>query len=381
MEATKVAKSSKKSASGGSLAATIRDSVIKTFGSSGEVGIFLENVRGLPLEGNLPLQYLFGIDVLPLGRCLSIVGATSSMKSLFGWYLAGLFMKIGGLVFFIDTEEKTNTDQVVGLLGGDRTLLENHLIPAVAKTLDDALLKMVKLMQTYKNLCPKEDVPCYMMLDSLGAVTSKQSVDNMVKTGEAGNGGFGAARNAATITEQLRAFVPEYINNSSVTLSIINHQKKSMEQPASAFMPTVKTEPGGAHKDFANTFVIEMSSGKDTSTKSFSRVMVSMKTKKSGFSKKNLRIGVNVTHSHSEGKLHVDFDWNETLANMLVGDLFLKEEISNVLHIKKDGAKFSSKTLNISNVSASEMGGAIHANKEIVQGLQEVFHVIRKTAV
>ena len=34
----------------------------------------LDSVYGISLQGNIPLQYALGVDVLALGRCMSLVG-------------------------------------------------------------------------------------------------------------------------------------------------------------------------------------------------------------------------------------------------------------------------------------------------------------------
>ena len=86
---------------------------------------FFDSIYGIPLTGNLILQYLLGVDVLALGRCLTLVGEPGAHKSEFGWYLAKLMARAGGLVQFIDTENKSNTDQIDAVFQDHELFLSN----------------------------------------------------------------------------------------------------------------------------------------------------------------------------------------------------------------------------------------------------------------
>ena len=78
----------------------LRDSLIKQFGAA-EVPTIAEftEAYGVPLNNNLPLQYVLGTDVLVLGRCINVVGPWQSGKTQFAWYIAKLFFEFARTKF------------------------------------------------------------------------------------------------------------------------------------------------------------------------------------------------------------------------------------------------------------------------------------------
>ena len=105
-----------------SVADALRAATEKSLPSMASADSFIMATYGIPLTGNIPLQYLMGIDVLPLERTMSLVGKEGTLKSSLGWYLANLFLDYQvakGLVFFINTEVKVNEDIIRGIIQND----------------------------------------------------------------------------------------------------------------------------------------------------------------------------------------------------------------------------------------------------------------------
>jgi hypothetical protein len=371
----------KNTPTGPSLAQALQDGAVKVFGQ-GDVpdvaGEVFESIYGLYLKGCLPLQYIIGVDVLPLSRSMSVVGPPGSMKSVVSWFIAKLFLESKGLVVFLEAEHKSNWDQFRGVVGNDELIASNVIVQKI-RTLDGMLAAMVKYTQLYNEICPDKSVPLLIMIDSVSAVTSESNVKEMEKNLRTGDG-YAAAHNAKAITEQFRAFVPNHIADNPITLLLINQEKESMEQPVSSFMPKKKSEPGGIHKDFAASLTIAMSKGRDTSTKEFDRVGFNMKTKKSSFSRTGKKIQSDMTTCTTEtDDLEVDFNWDECLVSILLDDkIMLKSVQKEICGVVKNGSSYNCLKLGLKDVSAAEVGAAIHNNPEMVEKLRRALRIRKK---
>ena len=121
----------------------------------------LDSVYGIPLEGNIPLQYALGVDVLALGRCMSLVGSWGSSKSSLGWYIAKVFLEHGGLVVSIDTEPKQNPDQIRAIVDNDELLpdLMRHVFTRREESAPETLIRKRVKKIFYQTIVVYSDRP------------------------------------------------------------------------------------------------------------------------------------------------------------------------------------------------------------------------------
>jgi len=378
----------------------------KKFGEEGLISTddFFDSVYGVPLTGNLPLQYLFGLDVIPMERSIAVVGKEASGKSVFCWFLASLMMKsaTGSLVVFYNMEHKQNPDQIRGVLQND------SLWDAVAiqKQATESLETMLDSMDWYGNyytqVCPGHDIPIVFLIDSLGAATSNKNIQKAkgelkLKKGASTAPGYDPAHNANLLTQRLKAFQSGHMDGKPMLLLTVNHLKDSMEETAGNFQQKKTNSPGGAHKDFIATYTVVMGQGKTSSTFVEATAGLWLSTKKSGFTKLNQRIWVPMYTKHTNEKYEVDldlagggediqrklvhFDWDTALISLLTDDKLRpcsQEDVTAITGLKKDGAKCSSSVLGLKGISVAEMGNAIHDNPEVTRKLQDAFNVMRK---
>ena len=353
------------------------DQSTKKFGEAGIIDTE-NNAYGIPLRGCLPLQYLMGVDVIPLERAFSIVGPTGSYKSLLAWWYLKQFMELGGLAVFLDVEKKTSWDQVWALLGQEN---RNRLIPQNVDFVEDLQDKMGMYAAQYHNMCPKKDVPFVMAIDSVGALSSIRALEQLKKEGITDKG-FAAATRAGALTEFFRVFLPGFFSAAPMCLILVNHQKIGMDGSGGKGIIT-KHSPGGVHKDYMGTYTIEMSKSSPKHNVKDSSVDLYMKVLKSSLGRTNLKIKVRVLTEYDEkGVLsRTYFDWDHALTCMLTdkNTSMSVPEARAIVGLTGDGNKVSSKPLGLQNVTAQEMGAAIHANEKMVEELQGVFHVSRKT--
>ena len=393
-------------------ASAFRDSATRELTKSGITVLddVIDDLYGIPLTGNLPLQYLLGVSVLPLERTISLIGKKGTLKSTMGWYLANLVMKHTrpGVCFFIDAELKTNWDQVRGVTQND-DMLTKFMYPTEVAGLDQMIRAMTAYGREYDTLCPNRDIPALYLIDSIGALTSDAAMKAMEKSGSAADvSGFDNARRAAELTEHFRAWVPKYLRRHPVVLVYINHSKVKIDQGGGSNFrpgPPEKTSPGGDHKDYMNTATIELSpdSSGTKEGKTFSQAKIWMKTVKAALAPTGRKLSVilrtegPVNRRYADGdqlnkheaeedvqRLYLEFDWDSSLVEMLTdekGGTIEKARLNDVLDIRGSSGRFSSKTVGLTQVTAKEMGAAIHADEALCKGLQDVLGILRKREI
>jgi len=363
------------------LTQSLIDSAVKEYGEANIVSMerFFDSIYGLPLTGNLPLQYVTGLSVVPMERVYNLVGTWGTMKSTLAWYFAKIYVDNGGVVVWLDTEHKSNPVIVRLMLGVAKEVADGAVLQQKIKTLDELLGALQKYASWYDEQVPDKDIPLMILVDSLGAVTSEEAVDKMKKDGSAGDVGFGAAHNARNLTEQMRAFVPTHVATKPMTLVMTNHQKGAIDGNRPAHLPPATTEGGGAGKDFAATCTLEMKKmGKDESTKSEDRTRIMIKTKKASLTKtgKSVQVVMITGRDKDTGEDYSFFDWDAALCELLAGDTFERAIVKEIVTIVKANAtKYSCSTLGLKDVHPRVIGKAIHDNPEMVTALQNMMRI------
>jgi hypothetical protein len=368
----------------------LQASAVKTFGADNikSWDEFTSSVYGVPIVNNLPLQYLLGVDCLPLGRLISVVGSWGTSKSSFCWYLGSLFARYGGLVPFIDAEFKSNPAQIRSILQSQLTRSpQEYFLYQKARTIDTILHGMLFWSEQLKVAGGREKgVPLLLVVDSIGTVTTQKAVDKRLENGE--TPGFTAAHTANSIKEGLQVFSPRMEDLPMLCL-LVNHQKTKLDTSGGggrpSYGPPPTTEGGGTHKDFQYSMTIQINKGLKEKTLSGGitpHVLFTMK--KSSLGREPLRpieVPYRSTKRITEKGFDEDiwYDWDHALALMLTDEkLFPKAAVNDIIDIKADGKKFSCKSLGLSGVSAHEVGALIHADKRLVERLQNELLCIRR---
>lgn len=356
---------------GGSLLCSLRDSAIKKFGSSAvfDSASFLDSIYGVPIRNNLILQHLLGIDVLALGRDMTVTGGYGATKSSFTYLLAKMFAEYGGFSVYIDAEHKANPDQILALYG-DRGLMDSSFLYTTATSLDEVRGSLNYYAEQYPILCPKKDKPMLLIWDSMNAVTSEDGAEEQSKNEQ---GGFRAARNAAETQEFLKYYVPKKLAKLPILLVVVNHLKVKIDSNTRPGMPPPTYSPGGGHKDFTYTWALEFSKAGTKQSKTCVVKHVKIKPGKSSLGP-TYSYGIvvpYVSHYKQDGSEVLYYDWDYALVDFLTSDLVSKEALKKVMHLNRQGAKVSSDTLGLKDVSLTEAGMAIHNNAELCAELQK----------
>ena len=361
----------------------LRDSLVKQFGAAEvpTVEDFTE-ARGLPLLNNLPLQYVLGTDVLVLGRCINVIGPWMSGKTQFAWYIAKLFMEFPGFIFWIETESKPSREQIKAILQKDMEVIERFVIANPTKTIENVLQKLQICASEFSKVKPEKGekkLPLLIMIDSLAGVTSVENVEAMEKDGVAGVG-FGAARVASAITEQMKAFVPKYLADNPILLLTTNHEKTKIPEPGSFSRggPGRTTGSGGDHKDFAATWTLRMVKGnRETRKTSATSTFFWITAVKNQMGMDGNKLVVPVYTYVRDNQKVIEYDWDYSLVNLLgIDGPFAQDAVKEIIDFQRTGLKCTSTTLGVKDpIHPTELGKMIHADETIARNLQNLMGI------
>lgn len=372
---------------------------VKQFGESNVETweAFLDTVYGVPIVRNLPMQYLLGIDAWALGRCISVVGPWGTTKSSFCSYIAAQFLLYNGLVPFIDSERKANPFQFQGIV---KALLQslperNWFFHTKVASLDqflDGLIWYVNAMQNEGMTAA--GVPAVLIGDSLAHLGSEKGIETLSSEGVSSNQGFMEARNANMIKRTFQAF-NAVLAEQPVLALVVNHQKPKVQQEGQiggrpSYMAPERGEVGGQHKDFAYTWVIQLDKGgvkKSVTEGVVPTYKITMKKNSLG-PQRPAPVLVPYRSFWTPGENRTEliwYDWDTALTWLLTDAKYISQtQVKKVIDIGVKGSKYTCRELGLEDVSAQELGAAIHAKDDLVARLQrEVFNVrtVRKFGI
>jgi hypothetical protein len=317
----------------------LRDRISKSSGGATqirEMANIFDTMFGIPLPPMyLALQYLIGVDVIPLGRTITLVGPPGSGKSVFGWWISTLFAQNDGFVAFVDAEDKTSWDQVDGVYRGQGLNCQDWFWRQHPTSQEQMFEHLTIFQQELLKVIKDEKggaygAPIMFFVDSINYLSSGERVKKRVEQNDQGAVGFAHAHKANNLTEYLQSFVPNAVSSWPATLVTINHQKTKMDPEGSSkggksFGAPEKYEPGGVHKDFMYSLNIELAKGAKgmaPHTRDVRKKSILLKTKKSCFAEEGRRIAL-VMETRQAAKedgsdgISVEFDWGRALVDLL----------------------------------------------------------------
>jgi ABC-type oligopeptide transport system ATPase subunit len=366
------------------LKAVLRDRAARTKGGATqirEMANIFDNLYGVSLPPKyLALQYLMGIDVLPLGRTMTLVGPPGCGKSVFGWFLSTIFAKNHGFVCFADAEDKTSMDQVNGIYASEGLKATDTFWRQGPKSQEQLFENLTVFGQEMSKAIAGGTKGCEGMaimyfVDSINYLAADGTKAKRLDKNEQGSVGYGHAHKANALSEYLAAFVPDFISSWPTSLVTINHQKEKLgDDNKGGYGGPEKYEPGGVHKDFMYSLNIEFakanSIAKHTTTEK--RQGMTLKTKKNCFAEHGRQIGILMcTSQNKKGTgLLVDFEWGRALVDLLASgqrgwggkDKSYVEvsALSEILEITRESAaKVNCPTLGMVGASPEDVGQAI----------------------
>jgi len=393
--------------------AVLRDRIAKTSGGATqlrEMANLFDMTYGLPLgPKHLALQYLIGLDVLPLSRTMTLVGPPGSGKSVMGWYLSTLFAENDGFVTFVDAENKTSWDQVEGIYRAKDLAAKDwfmRLHPTTQQQMfEHTTLFGQQMTQLIAPECkpktkqknPVHGAPVMYFVDSISYLASAAQVKKRIEENEQGSAvGFAGAHKANNLSEHLATLTPHYVDSWPALYVAINHQKEKLDEEGSGGYGKKTQEAGGAHKEFMYSLNIEImrANGIANHILGTKRQGMTLKTQKSCFSDHGRQIGLLMcTTQAEEGGIVVDFEWGRAIVDLLgAGSKGWGKKghcpvdtgmLAPFLTVEREAAtKCSCKELDMKDVSPEELGMAIidrcAPDDVFYKGIQKALWVERK---
>lgn len=347
-----------------------------------------------------PLAYLFGLNVLPLGKIIGIAGSPASLKSTLGFALMRLVRDYNGEARLMECEGgKYSTPLIASIMGVD---YNEWFKIAECGDIDEAQDWITKLLDLVSKHDVKDDI-LGVMVDSLTGSMTKESSDKISKEGHAGRDFPIEALSWSKYFKKLGAS----LLGRPVAFIFINHIK---EKPsARQGFPNKKYTPGGIAQTFHSAVFIYMNAesnikelltweenvpGDETAfrVEKIRRTTtvqgLSLATHKNTMGVKNREIYLECHyHYDEENQLQTYFDWDGALAHIVAAHQdttgYIRGiegtigKLSELLPVSVHNNRFSCSILGISGVMAHILGKAIRTNSELYTKLVVFFHIVK----
>ena len=331
---------------------------------------------GIGLERNLALEYIIGKRGLPMNVFSTIVGEYSATKSSYGWWLGSQVMRQGGIMCFIEVEDKTQKAQVRGIL---RRAPNKNLITARVETLED-LFNVIKSICRDFSRMSDGTTPMFMLVDSLNTALSKKVGALFTKNGEDKElPGYSGAHDANSIKEQIRGINKTLLYKSGIHVCLINHQTTKIEESAAAIFANKggpsQQDPGGRFKNYQYCLAFQLKKGRikhelGSGYKHFIRMSCG-KTSLGPPRPGDVVVPYVVRYYEIDGQLGyaIEYDWDWALAALLTDERHvLKTMATKVLGgalTRNSELSYTCKVLGVEAGHPSEIGKRIRANPEL----------------
>lgn len=365
-----------------------------------------ELMIGIPTP-SLPMEYLLGLDALPLGLMYQLVAETGVGKSAMLAEFARWFMSFGGGFWLVETETKFNPDWYASIMGeqmfGMTQLLRAGSLEEWQRNLTDAI-KITKRSADSQGFGRK--IPFLFGVDSVSGKASETEQEKILgkigKDGLRGKGIGNAARGFATealVNTKFIKAIPQEFDGWPFSLVTVNQLKTGMDERG---LPT-RSIGGGKQLGFQESVELQLSKAKGPKHKivssKFVGYEVNIETFKNSYSEGVKKIATRLLWRHNNveeiidgdmemapSRQHTIWDWNWSLVWLLDyilnqgGHSYFKPRLEALgIHVtcptRADVEnKAWSKTLGMSGkdaVSWSRLGAMLHANPEIVKKIRK----------
>ena len=410
-------------AAGGEALLSLREKCGKVLGTNlvPDIAEYLDTCfTGIELKGALPLQYVFGMNILPVGKFIMIVGPPSSYKSALLYWCMGLFMRAQGLGYYMETENKPNTDLLQAIIN-DRELLMNSFVPVYDKnnpaTQEKIFQGIRQLGLDYPGLMKTVgyQVPILIGLDSIGSMQSEAMLNRIcnptaaqVRDGQDVNlVGYSAMHAASNIKGWLQGMITRYVSRYPILLMAVNHESaadagfSSMDDgggeegggkfggpvQGGRFAPGqsgLKPTTGGRAKEFLASGRIGMQASMAKETQTSNIRTIYMRTDKNSIGvqhQSKLPIPFVTEFSRNGTSNRAYFDWDTALVDLLLSAKTPKVMQADLIGLAAgSNGRVSCKKLGLTGPIA-EVGAALHADPECVRLIQDILGIARKPIV
>lgn len=213
---------------------------------------------GLPIP-SLMLQYVIGINILPLSRIFQIVGQEGSCKSSFLYEIMRWFCRYGGVAIFAENENKDAKDLRDAILKHDAES-SRRVAAYPTKSIEDWQTLMTRTVVSNKEVMVGPNgkggvgkiYPVLIGVDSIKGTNLRGAIEKVLQEGYAS---IEYPKMAAVISQYMQT-IPELIGGFPFLIIGTNHLKPSVN-PVNPNIP-VDNVPGGKSLKFMETYEIKM---------------------------------------------------------------------------------------------------------------------------
>ena len=350
-------------------------------------------VTGIELPA-FSLMWLCDSNILPFSKIVMFAGVPKSYKSALMFSLQSWFAKVsptGGAATLIETEgAKYSVSMMQAMMG--REIADNILQIIVAGTIEEGQEAITNVLKLYDDE-KFRNLPLALGLDSLTGNVSEGRVEQIDKDG-ASKQDF--PRAALLWTEFLKK-VGSTLVGLPVTLFISNHLKDPIATPGRP--GGGKTTPGGMQQRYASTLYFYITRGKERELNTYildgkkihreqQIKELEIECKWSSWGENGRKIPVELVWYYDENDQQVAyFDWEHSTVKVLIElqdkrkSSNPKIKISDICDVSACASSnmvlYDSDRMKMKGVMGHELGAAIHADKGVMQELQELLHIKR----
>jgi RecA/RadA recombinase len=373
-------------------------------GLPGTTGLASSTVIGLNIP--IPMQYVFGAGVLPLGVVMEVNGERQSCKSMFCFELGRMFAEAGGWLEFLVTEGKLSRELAHSIIGWSPERLDafHGTMTSDMKVWQSTLLnlithhtKMINSGNAEFDIPPGATFPVMYCVDSIMGANLPETNKRIEETGFAGRA---FAAEALSLTTYLKT-VANAVMAFPFLVVMINHLKIDKD-PNQPYSEGTKRTPGGRQLKFQETFELSLSRIKSEqgldqvkgNGLEINRRLIKMQMAKNSIGTDGRSASVWVSWQKREiAGRQVQFtkwDWDEATARMLIdfhagklskiklSESTMTKRLDEFFHIRKRGKFYISDTLGITaadQMSGAKMGRLINETPEAVAAIRHAFGI------
>lgn len=357
---------------------------------------------GIPLP-SLSMMYLFDSNALALSQTMGVAGEPMTQKSSLGFELQRLIMLFvnpqtgkHGIAQHVENEAgKYSASLHESIVTPE---LYSHVLYTQARSVDEAQTVCTKmLVDVVQKSCVDDkgkitpqacNVPVSFTVDSL---TGSETEGNREKLVEDGSLGGNFPRMAKAWTEFFRTY-PTYMIGWPVLFVFINHLKE--QQAKMQGLPPTKYTPGGGGQRYQSAYMIYMfrrkSEQKQTLFVDGEEIkqpheirLLELEMNKTSLGYDGRRITVEFIFYRKDGQQYSYFDWDASTTHMLMwmqGEKskgVVKKDLRDIIDLDCTEKRYTSKRVKLKNVTATEMGRAIHDDAELLTELFDFLNLQR----
>ena len=336
-----------------------------------------ERVWGIPCD-HISYRWLTDNTCHQMSRIIGVAGAKESCKSAFAMSLAKIWMDMGGICVYVDTENKKSPALYRAVVSPENTVKTLDYTAFTTEEWQEQVLDAIRFASEDPSM---KGLPVMVVIDSLGGVDTKESDARIEKEGGVNPRNTGGMIKCKSHNEFFR-HINKHLYLKPYCLMYINHLSDDPNSPIQG----AKRKPGGTGQDYHAVLDLWFSAVKGTAVRKANRgfyeklLKVTTQKNSMGTSKRHIEVPYRWSNDQNTGQIdNCWFDWDAATAMLLTDEspTGIKAQVKDILTVTVNSNKYSCKELELVGVTDSEMGKAIRENVELRERLSDTLGINR----